>query len=188
MDFKPLLIDGAFEVIPKFLRDDRGSFTTTYDTSTFSQVGLSTNWVADNQSFNYKCGTLRGLHFQKPPSAQAKFVRTLIGRIFDVLVDLRPESPTFLKWDSIVLNDETANGVYIPKGCAHGYLTLTDGCIVSYKVDTHYDPQSEGGFLWNDPAFGILWPSTEKEFIISPKDRNWQIFDSSSNPFAVLLG
>ncbi len=187
MEFKPLSIHGAFEIIPRFFTDDRGTFSTTYEATEFAKIGLSTNWIADNQSFNYKSGTLRGLHFQKPPSAQAKLVRALIGQVFDVLVDLRHESPTFLKWTSIVLNDETGNGVYVPKGCAHGYLSLVEKSIVSYKVDAPYDPNCEGGLLWNDATFQIVWPVVEK-LTISSKDRAWPTFERSKNPFAVVPG
>ncbi len=182
MEIKPLLIFGAFEVIPRQFKDERGYFTTTYDESRFASAGLSTKWVADNHSFNYKSGTLRGLHFQRPPFAQAKFVRVLSGRMFDVFVDLRPNSPSFLMWESIILTTDLNNGVYIPRGCAHGYLTLEDRSTVSYKVDSPYAPQSEGGLLWNDPKFKIAWPKAENK-LISPKDQSWPQFDISLNPF-----
>jgi len=187
MELLPLSIDGAFEIIPKSFVDDRGSFTTTYDETIFAKAGLSTRWVADNQSFNHHRGTLRGLHFQRYPSAQSKFVRALTGAVFDVFVDLRPDSPTFLRCATVELNDKRNNGVYIPKGCAHGYLTLEDRSIVSYKVDALYDPKSEGGFAWNEQAFGIIWPDGEN-LIISAKDMNWPEFDPSQNPFAERKG
>lgn len=183
MEIRPLAVDGAYEIIPQVFSDERGSFITAYDDEFFTKQGLCNKWIADNQSFNVCRGTLRGLHFQKYPSSQIKYVRALVGRVFDVLVDLRPSSPTYLKWDSVVLDSSNGNGIYIPKGCAHGYVTLEDGCVVGYKVDTSYDREREGGFRWDDPAFRIVWPHLENSLILSPKDKSWQDFNPDLNPF-----
>lgn len=182
MEFIPLAIDGAFEIILKPFRDARGSFITTYEVEPFAERGLVTAWVADNQSFNVRRGILRGLHFQVPPYAQTKLVRTVVGRAMDVLVDIRKDSPSFQKVVRVELADERANAVYIPKGCAHGYITLTDGCIVAYKVDAPYAPQCEGGLRWNDPALGMAWP-VEGELLISEKDGRWPLLVKWENPF-----
>lgn len=179
MIFRPLTIAGAFEITPKIFRDSRGTFATIYEESLFAAEGLVTRWTGDNLSSNIEAGTLRGLHFQKQPSSQTKLVRAVKGRAFDVLVDLRPNSPTFLKWDAVTLDSELANSVYIPKDFAHGYLTLTPGCIISYKVDSTYAPEHEGGLRWDDPVLNIAWPNVGQP-IVSPKDLAWPLCEQTS--------
>ena len=131
--------------------------------------GVDTHFVQDNQAFNAKKGTLRGLHFQKAPNAQGKLIRALRGAIFDVAVDIRAGSPTYGKWVSAELTAEGGEQLWIPRGFAHAYCTITDDCEIFYKVDAPYAPQSEGGVIWNDPDLAIPWP-LDGEPVLSAKD------------------
>jgi len=182
MDFTPLPIDGAYEIIPRVFRDARGSFLAAYDALEFSAKGLVTDWVLDNQSGNVHKGTLRGLHFQVPPYSQTKLVRAVVGRALDVIVDLRISSLTYLTAVGLELDGERGNMIYVPKGCAHAYLTLTDNCLISYKVDATYAPAYEGGLRWNDPDIGFQWP-LETPPILSEKDTKWPMLKDWNNPF-----
>ncbi|MBM3328962.1 MAG: dTDP-4-dehydrorhamnose 3,5-epimerase [Calditrichaeota bacterium] len=182
MQFTPLDIAGAYEIRPRIFRDDRGTFTTVYEASEFVARGLVADWTGDNQSVNYRTGILRGFHFQRPPHAQTKLVRAVTGRAFDVFVDLRTDSPTYLRSVGIVLDGELCNTLYIPKGCGHAYLTLTDYCAISYKVDHPYAPASEGGLRWNDPGIGFEW-GMAGEPLLSDKDRNWPLLKEVASPF-----
>jgi len=174
IQFKELPIPGALEIIPHFFEDARGSFATIYDVAEFAGKGLVTDWVNDNQSYNVQAGTFRGFHFQRAPHAQTKLVRAVVGRIVDLIVDIREDSPTYLKLLSVELDSASANMLYIPKGCAHAYYTLTDGAIVGYKTDAYYAPNSEGGLRWNDPAIGFVWPLGDPP-VISDRDRSWPL-------------
>ena len=134
------------------------------------KAGLEHDFVQDNQAFNAAAGTVRGLHFQQAPHAQAKLVRALRGAIYDVAVDVRPGSATYGQWVGANLTAEGGEQLLVPRGFAHGYQTLTDGCELAYKVDGDYAPQTEGSLLWNDPDVGIAWP-WQGEVILSDKDR-----------------
>jgi len=169
MEFIPLKLRGTFEVRLQPYGDERGYFMRTYDDVVFAQHGLSCSWVQENQSHSTRKGTLRGLHFQKEPDCETKIVRCVSGEILDVFVDLRADSPTYGKWDSLVLSERSQNAVYIPRGFAHGFLTLVDHAIITYKVDARYAPQAEVGLRWNDPDIGIKWPLFD--YVISEKDR-----------------
>lgn len=182
MKFLPLDILGCYEIILTPFRDQRGSFITTYEQNAFSAEGLVTDWCADNQSVNLQKGILRGFHFQKPPFAQTKLVRAVVGNALDVFIDLRKESPTFLKVGAVELSEENANAVYLPKGIGHCYLTLSDFCIVSYKVDAPYSPKDEGGVRWNDPVIRFDWPLKD-EPVTSDKDKLWPLVDDVGSPF-----
>ena len=127
-------------------------------------------------SFNSRKGTLRGIHYQVPPHAEAKVVRCTRGAIYDVVVDLRPDSPTYRKWSAVVLTAEKRNMVYVPEGCAHGFLTLKDESEVFYQMSEFYNPESARGVRWDDPAFNIMWP--EKVAVISERDRTYPDFES----------
>jgi dTDP-4-dehydrorhamnose 3,5-epimerase len=131
---------------------------------------VSSNFCQDNQSFSRLAGTLRGLHFQRIPHAQAKLVRCLRGRIFDVAVDIRSNSPTFKKWVGVELTAELGNQLFIPAGFAHGFLTLEPDCEIAYKVDAFYAPEADGGIAWNDPQIAINWPLTGNQPRLSEKD------------------
>ena len=156
-------------ISPKRFEDPRGWFSETWNQSRFAAVGIDCNFCQDNQSFSRPKGTLRGLHFQAPPFAQAKLVRCLQGRIFDVAVDIRRASPTFGKWYGLELTAENGRQLFIPSGYAHAFLTLEDDCMIAYKVDAFYSGTHDGGLAWNDPAIGIDWP-IEGEPVLSEKD------------------
>jgi dTDP-4-dehydrorhamnose 3,5-epimerase len=151
-------ISGVKVIEPTVFGDHRGWFMETYSSSKFQEAGINMNFVQDNQSFSATKGTLRGLHYQLNPKAQTKLVRCTKGAIFDVAVDIRKGSPTFGKWFGIELNEENKKQLLVPRGFAHGFMTLTDDVEVQYKVDELYAPDCDRGILWNDPGIGIEWP------------------------------
>jgi dTDP-4-dehydrorhamnose 3,5-epimerase len=155
---------------PQRHRDSRGWFSETWNKERFQKLGVAAEFCQDNHSTSAKAGTIRGLHFQRAMHAQAKLVRCLKGRIFDVAVDLRQKSPTFKKWVGIELSADLGNQLYIPAGYAHGFLTLEDDCHVAYKVDSYYAPHSDGGIRWDDPSISIDWPMVSATPILSDKD------------------
>lgn len=155
---------------PKVFKDDRGFFMETYKKSEFERAGIPTNFVQDNHSKSTKY-VLRGLHFQKEPFGQGKLVRCIRGKIFDVAVDIRKESPTFKRWVGFELTEENKQMLWIPRGFAHGFLTLSDEAEIIYKVsDNEYSPKSDAGIIWNDPEININWP-IDREPILSGKDK-----------------
>ena len=168
MEIKSLSIEGVFEITLSPRSDERGYFMRTFDEASFLQHGLVTNWVQENEACSSRLGIVRGLHFQRPPAAETKLVRVVSGRALDVFVDLRRSSPTFGRWGAVELSEERQNMVYVPKGFAHGYCTLTDRVVMLYKVDAPYSPQLEGGVRWNDPDLGVAWPVADA--ILSAKD------------------
>ena len=157
-------------ITPGRFADDRGWFSETYSARTLAQHGIAQTFCQDNQSLSRATGTLRGLHFQRPPFAQAKLVRCVAGRIFDVAVDIRRQSPTFGQWVGTVLSADEGNQLYVPVGYAHAFLTLEPDCLVAYKVDAFYSGEAEGGVIWNDPDICIDWPSEVAEPLLSAKD------------------
>jgi len=181
MDIHPLKLPGTFEITLAPNRDDRGYFMRVYDEDIYAEYGLSTAWVQENQSLSFHKGTVRGLHYQKPPHAETKLVRAVAGEIYDVFVDLRTESSTFGQWDAVVLSAEKLNMVYIPKGFAHGFCSLVDNSVVGYRVDSAYAPNSEGGLLWNDPELAIEWPEVSPH--ISKKDAALPGMENFDSPF-----
>ena len=171
---KETSIDGVYIIEPKVFGDDRGYFMETYSKNEFEELGLNYNFVQDNQSKSRK-GVLRGLHFQKE-NTQAKLVRVIKGKVFDVAVDLRPNSKTYGKWEAVILSDENKKMFMIPKGFAHGFLVLSDEAEFTYKCDDTYNPEAEGGLAWNDADIGIKWPLDEikaEELLTSEKDSKW---------------
>lgn len=169
MRITELGIPGVFEVRSAPIADARGWFMRTYDAALMHEAGLHREWVQENRSRNERAGILRGLHFQFPPAAETKFVSCPVGEVFDVFVDLRAGSPTFGRWGSVILSEAARNAVFIPKGFAHGYLTLSAASEVQYKVDSPYAPECESGLLWNDPDLSIAWPGNG-EPLLSFKD------------------
>jgi dTDP-4-dehydrorhamnose 3,5-epimerase len=163
-------LEGLYLVEPKVFEDARGYFLESYNKQSFKQNGIDVNFVQDNQSLSCK-GTLRGLHFQKPPYAQAKLVRAITGLILDVVVDIRKNSSTYGKYFSIVLSGENKRMLYIPEGFAHGFLALEDNSLIQYKCSNLYNKESEGGLIWNDPDINIDW-GIDYEPIISDKDKD----------------
>jgi dTDP-4-dehydrorhamnose 3,5-epimerase len=162
---------GAHEITLDPHGDHRGYFMRTYDRTLFDAHGLQTQWVQENQSMSMQVHTIRGLHFQRPPHSETKLVRVLVGRILDVIVDLRAGSPTFGQHLTIELSAANQKCLYVPRGCAHGFCLLEAPSIVHYKVDNPYAPEAEGGLRWSDPLLGIAWPTTSP--IISAKDDRW---------------
>ncbi len=147
----------CFVIECKVFGDDRGFFTETYNEKLFKEHGLITNWKQDNWSHSNK-GVLRGMHFQKGEHAQTKLVRVIRGAVYDAVVDIRPESPTYGKSFGVELSEKNKLALYVPAGFAHGFQVLEDGTDFFYKCSTLYAPEHEGGYMWNDPAFGIDWP------------------------------
>ena len=161
-------IDGVMIIEPTAFGDSRGYFMETYQREDFIKGGITVEFVQDNQSMSTK-GVLRGLHFQKQ-FPQSKLVRCIRGEVFDVAVDLREGSPTYGKWEGVVLSAENRRQFFIPKGFAHGFLVLSDEAEFVYKVDDFYHPNDEGGLMWNDPDIGVEWPETG-EILLSEKDK-----------------
>jgi dTDP-4-dehydrorhamnose 3,5-epimerase len=154
----------------KRFTDNRGWFSESWNARTFASFGITSAFCQDNHSVSKPIYTLRGLHFQRAPHSQAKLIRCLRGRIFDVAVDLRQESPTYKRWVGVELSAEVGNQLFVPKGYAHGFLTLEPNCEVGYKVDAYYEPQTDGGILWNDTELAIDWPLNGAHPHLSSKD------------------
>ena len=172
------LFSGPIIFTPKIFLDERGYFFETWNKKRFtSQVNLEVDFVQDNESYSEE-GTIRGLHYQLNPYSQGKLIRVIKGEIYDVIVDLRKESKTFAKWAGIKINSDIKNQLWIPKGFAHGFLTLSKEAIISYKVTNFWVKDFERTLLWNDPDINISWPIKEKIFIpkLSPKDQQGNIF------------
>lgn len=169
--FKPLGLDGVWEVLPQRFGDDRGFFSETYNSIRFAEAGLDLAFVQDNHSYSAARGVLRGLHYQLTPRAQDKLVRVVRGAILDVAVDIRRSSPTFGQWVSLVVSAEKWNQVLVPKGFAHGFVTLEDHTEVVYKVTDLYSPDHDRSIRFDDPNIGIEWPADLGVFQLSDKDR-----------------
>ena len=166
--FNETSIEGVYKIDVKKYGDNRGYFMETYKKEDFDKAGLVYNFVQDNQSKSKK-GVLRGLHFQKN-FPQAKLVRCIEGEVFDVCVDLRKNSPTYGKWEGVVLSSEKGNQFMVPRGFAHGFVVLSETATFCYKCDEIYHPEDEGGIMWNDPEVSIEWPF-EGEVLLSEKDK-----------------
>ena len=158
-------------------QDARGSFSETYRAEVLAEVGHDRPFVQENLVRTGPKGVLRGLHFQREPFAQEKLVQVLAGAIFDVAVDIRPGSPTLGRWVGVTLSAETPRQIFVPRGFAHGYLTLTENCWVTYKTSAYYAPQAEGGIGWNDPALAIAWPLAADQISVNARDGGWPPFD-----------
>ena len=182
-DFRPLAIPAVVEVTPRRFGDDRGWFAETFSADRCAAHGIERDWVQDNQSMSAAAGTVRGLHFQRPPAAQAKLVRVLKGAIFDVAVDLRRGSPTYGRWVGVELTAERGNQLYVPVGFAHGFMTLAEGCEVAYKVSAPYAPDLEGAIHWADPEIGIAWPDPGAAPSLSGKDEVAGSLSALDSPF-----
>ncbi|WOC14599.1 dTDP-4-dehydrorhamnose 3,5-epimerase [Pseudochrobactrum sp. MP213Fo] len=176
-------IDGVKEIIPERFGDDRGYFSETYNQEKLSAHNIHIDFVQDNQSYSARKGVLRGLHYQLEPYAQDKLVRVIQGSIFDVAVDIRRASPSFGKWVALELSAVKGNQILVPKGFAHGFVTLEEHTIVAYKVSGYYAAQCDRNIRYDDPDIAIEWPKSDIEFQLSAKDavapyfKNAQIFD-----------
>ena len=180
MELVKTTIDGLLIIKPDDFKDERGYFFESYNKERFAKAGLNMDFVQDNESKSDK-GVLRGLHFQKPPHAQGKLVRVIKGAVMDVAVDLRKESPTYGKWESVVLTEENKLQFWIPEGFAHGFVALEDNTIFNYKCTNVYNKESEGSILWNDPDININWNIDNP--ILSEKDKISPLFKNFESPF-----
>ena len=173
--FRETKLKGAFVIEPQSLSDARGVFARSYSEQEFESHGLNPRIAECNISFSKKRYTIRGMHFQRSPFAQAKLVRCTKGAVYDVIIDLRPDSPTFKQWIGEELTAENRRMLYVPEGFAHGFQTLEDDSEVFYQISNAYNPGSEGGVRWNDPVFGIEWPAMDG-ITINARDQNYPDF------------
>ena len=176
-------LEGLLLARPQKFADSRGYFVETYSARAYKEAGMGRLFVQDNQSFSSRRGTVRGLHFQIPPAAQAKLIRVLRGSVLDVVVDLRQGSPTYGQWRAITLSAEDGAHLFIPVGFAHGFCTLEPNTEVAYKVDDFYSPKCDAGLRWDDPDIGVIWPISAAEAILSDKDANLPPFKTFISPF-----
>lgn len=183
MEVEELELEGVKIFIPKYFGDNRGYFVETYSSRTMAELGVHLEFVQDNQSYTAKKGTIRGIHFQKNPTAQTKLVRCTKGRVMDYVVDLRKDSPTFKKWISVELSPENKKQIFIPAGFGHAYRTLEDDCEVQYKVDNWYEPKDDRTIAWNDPEIGIDWEIEDP--ILSEKDAHSPFLKDSDVNFSI---
>jgi dTDP-4-dehydrorhamnose 3,5-epimerase len=174
MRFTETKVAGAFLIEPEPIADERGFFARTWCREEFTDHGLTGELAQANISFNHRKGTLRGLHYQAAPHAEAKLVRVTRGAIWDLALDLRRDSPTYLAWFGAELNDANRHMLYVPEGCAHGFLTLTDAAEVAYQMSAPYAAQAARGVRFDDPAFGIEWPG--EVVVINERDRTYPDF------------
>ncbi|HEV2802870.1 MAG TPA: dTDP-4-dehydrorhamnose 3,5-epimerase [Pyrinomonadaceae bacterium] len=178
MIFNETKLAGAFLIEQELFEDVRGFFARSWSEREFAAAGLDARLVECNISYNHRRGTLRGMHFQRAPRAQAKLVRCTMGAIYDAIIDLRPESPTFKQWIGVELTAENRRMLFVPEGFAHGFQTLVDRTEVFYQMSTAFAPEHASGVRWNDPAFGIDWPDAggDGERIIIARDREYSDF------------
>jgi dTDP-4-dehydrorhamnose 3,5-epimerase len=174
MTFCETELQGVFQIHVERKPDERGFFARCWDQQEWEARGLDSRMVQTSISYNTRKGTLRGMHYQAAPHEETKLVRCTKGAICDVILDLRPKSPTFKRWVAITLDAEKRNMAYVPKGCAHGFLTLEDASEVFYQMSEYYDERSARGVRWDDPAFQIAWPA--KVEVISERDRTYPNF------------
>jgi dTDP-4-dehydrorhamnose 3,5-epimerase len=158
MKFIQTDVQGCLIIEPDRFEDERGFFSKIWEHQELAHHGLSTEFAQFNLAYNHSAGTLRGMHYQTAPHEEVKLVRCTRGAVYDVIIDLRHKSPTYMKWAGVELTEDNYRTFYVPKGCAHGYVTLVDRAEVTYNVSTPYWPKSAAGVRWNDPVFGIKWP------------------------------
>lgn len=181
MEIEKTSLEGAYLIKPNVFQDERGFFMETYSKKKLAEFGITEEFVQDNHSMSVTKGVLRGLHFQNPPHTQAKLVRVTRGAVYDVIVDLRKDSPTFGKWEGFELTENNFYMLYVPRGFAHGFCTLKDYTEFQYSCDDFYEPESEGGLMWNDPDLKIYWPIENP--ILSEKDQKHPPFKEFNSPF-----
>jgi len=181
MIFRPTRLKDVFEIEPEPHSDDRGFFARSWCQREFEDHGLNPKVVQCNVSYNARRGTLRGIHYQESPSAEAKLVRCTRGAIYDVVVDLRSQSASFAQWIAAELTADNYRALYVPEGCGHGFLTLQDETEVFYQMSEFYSPELSRGVRWNDPSFQIFWPRTVE--VISDRDRTYPDFQLAQCTF-----
>jgi dTDP-4-dehydrorhamnose 3,5-epimerase len=173
--FNEAVLAGAFVIEPELINDDRGFFARVWCKDELQRRGLDSELLQSNVGFSFRKGTLRGLHFQRFPHAETKIVRCTRGSIFDVIVDLRPGSPTFRRWFGVQLSEENRKMIYVPEGMAQGYITLEDDTEINYHTSEFFHPESASGVRFDDPTLGIEWPVTAT--VVSQQDRNWPLIN-----------
>ena len=183
MQFEPLTLSGLLVLRPTRHGDARGWFSEVWRRDQWEAAGVRADFVQDNQSLSAQQGTVRGLHFQLPPFAQAKLVRCVAGRVLDVTVDIRRSSPTFGQAVAVELTADGGEQLFIPAGFAHGFCTLEPNTSLAYKVDAYYSAAHDRGILWSDPALGIEWPVSEAEALLSDKDRKQPLLLDAADLF-----
>lgn len=178
MRFEPLPLDGAYAVTREPLADERGFFARIWSSAAFHERGLAGTLAECSLSVTPRRGTLRGLHYQLPPHEEAKYVTCVQGSIWDVIVDLRNDSPTYRRWHGMNLSGDGLVALYVPEGFAHGFLTLSDDVVVLYQMSAPHEADDAGGIRWNDSAFAIDWP--EQPLLVSPRDRSFADYTTSA--------
>lgn len=186
MNFHATPLEGAYVIELNLNSDDRGFFARLFCREEFANVGLETQFVQINNSFTRQRGTLRGMHYQLPPAAEVKVVRCVRGGLYDVVADLRPDSPSFGRWFATKLTAENRTMMYVPRGCAHGFLTLENDTEALYLVGAYYSSERERGLRFDNSLFRIEWPATPAD--ISEKDRQWPDYDPEFHGAALLRG
>ena len=184
MKVERLALDGVVVVTPARHGDARGYFSETWNRRRLAEAGIDASFVQDNESLSATPGTVRGLHYQAPPAAQAKLVRVIAGAIRDVVVDVRAGSPGFGQWVAVELSAEAGNQLFVPRGFLHGFVTLTPDVLVQYKVDNFYDAAADGSVAWNDPDLGIDWGIAPDAAVVSAKDAAAPAFKDWTTPFS----
>jgi len=174
MPFEPTPIPDLLLYTPRVYGDERGYFFESWNAQTFAAAGVGCDFVQDNQAKSPR-GVLRGMHFQSGDHAQGKLVRVIDGEVFDVAVDLRPDSPTLYQWYGVHLSGENHRQLLVPRGFAHGYLVLSESALFSYKCDNYYAPRAEGGLRYDDPTIGIEWPEVAAELVVAQRDLDWAL-------------
>lgn len=175
MIFKETKLPGAFTVERKVFKDERGYFGRSFCVNEFKEMGLESNFVQDSLSYNIKAGTLRGMHFQLYPYEEVKLVTCITGAVYDVIVDLRKDSPTYCQWQGFELSEDNETALYIPQGFAHGFQALKDETRLYYKMSAFFTPGAYKGVRFDDPAFSITWPEAQKR-VVSQKDLSYGPF------------
>ena len=172
MEFRAFDVEGPLEVLPKKFEDDRGYFCEMFRLDAFAERAGPAEFVQDNQSLSIRTGTIRGIHFQSHPAAQGKLVRCPAGKLLDIAVDLRRDSPTFGRWVSATLSPHENNQLWVPVGFGHGFCTLEPNTVISYRVTSYYSPEHDKGVAWDDPDIGVRWPALADRETLSAKDRS----------------
>lgn len=183
MDVTPTGIREVLLITPRRFGDSRGHFSETWSAQRYAEIGITTTFVQDNQSYSAEAGTIRGLHYQRPPHAQGKLLRVLQGRIMDVAVDVRRGSPTYGKWIAEEMSAETGVQLWVPRGFLHGFATLEPDTVVFYKVDGQYAPECDGAVRFDDPDLGIDWGIDTTRAVLSKKDAVAAAFKDFETPF-----
>lgn len=188
MEIRRTKLPDVLHLVPRRFADTRGHFTETWNAERFRDLGLSVDFVQDNQSHSTDAGTVRGLHYQSPPLAQAKLVRVVQGAILDVAVDIRRGSATYAKWVAVPLSSCAGNQLFVPAGFLHGFVTLVPDTVVVYKVDAHYAPECDGSVRFDDPTLAIDWGIDPEKAVLSEKDAAAPEFADFHSPFEMATG